>query len=69
MGLGPLDPAASLSLDRESLGQFPAGYRHLACAQTRVGFEVTRDMPGLTGPEVEALYARGARWPAGGPAD
>jgi hypothetical protein len=26
-------------------------------------------MPGLTGPEVQALYARGARWLAGGPSD
>jgi hypothetical protein len=26
-------------------------------------------MPGLTGPEVEALYQRGARWLAGGPCD
>jgi hypothetical protein len=26
---------------------------------------VKRDMPGLKGPEVEALYARGAAWLAG----
>jgi hypothetical protein len=26
-------------------------------------------MPGLTGPEVEALYRRGAAWLAGGPCD
>jgi hypothetical protein len=26
-------------------------------------------MPGLTGPEVEALYRRGATWLAGGPCD
>jgi hypothetical protein len=26
-------------------------------------------MPGLVGPEVEALYARGAAWLAGAPAE
>ena len=67
--LDPLDPSASLALDRDLLGRFPVGYRHLAYAQTRIGFDVKRDMPGLTGPEVEALYARGARWLRGGPAD
>jgi hypothetical protein len=30
---------------------------------------VKADMPGLKGPEVEALYARGARWLAGAPPD
>jgi hypothetical protein len=67
--LDPLDPAAALTLDAALLDRFPAGYRHLAYAQTRIGFEVKRDMPGLQGPEVEALYERGARWLAGGPAD
>src|SRR3954470_22521706 len=65
--LDPLDPAASLTLDRKLLDRFPVGYRHLAYAQTRIGFDVKPDMPGLVGPEVEALYARGARWLAGGP--
>jgi hypothetical protein len=67
--LDPLDPSAVLQLDRALLSEFPAGYRHLAYAQTRIGFDVKRDMPGLVGPEVEALYERGARWLAGGPAD
>jgi hypothetical protein len=67
--LDPVDPAAELALDPELLARFPAGYRHLAYAQTRIGFQVKRDMPGLTGPEVEALYERGARWLAGGAFD
>ena len=66
--LDPVDPAAALTLDPDLLARFPEGYRHLAYAQTRIGYEVKRDMPGLAGPEVEALYARGARWLAGGPA-
>jgi hypothetical protein len=67
--LDPVDPAAVLELDRSLLEQFPVGYRHLAYAQTRIGFDVKRDMPGLAGPEVEALYECGGRWLAGGQAD
>jgi SnoaL-like domain len=63
--LDPLDPAATLHLDAAQLAGFPAGYRHLACVQTEIGFTVKRDMPGLTGPEVERLYRRGADWLAG----
>jgi hypothetical protein len=60
--LDPVDPAAELELDPELLDRFPAGYRHLAYVQTQIGFSVKADMPGLTGPEVEDLYARGAAW-------
>jgi hypothetical protein len=65
--LDPLDPAATLELDKELLESFPAGYRHLAYAQAAIGFDVKPDMPGLTGPEVERLYAAGAAWLAGEP--
>ena len=64
--LDPVEPAATLALDRDLLSQFPEGYRHLAYLQTRIGFGVKRDMPGLTGAEVDALYARGRVWLAGG---
>jgi SnoaL-like domain len=67
--LDPVDPSATLALDPALLERFPVGYRHLAYAQTRIGYEVKRDMPGLTGPEVQALYERGARWLEGGPPD
>jgi len=63
--LDPIDPAATLALDAALLAQFPEGYRHLAYLQTRIGYTVKADMPGLTGAEVEALYARGGRWLAG----
>jgi hypothetical protein len=62
----PVDPSAILALDRAILERFPTGYRHLAYLQTQNGFLVKPDMPGLTGPEVEALYARGRNWLAGG---
>lgn len=60
--LDPVDPAATLKLDQELLGRFPEGYRHLAYMQTQIGYAVKRDMPGLRGPEVEALYRRGRAW-------
>lgn len=64
--IDPVDPAASLSLDHTALGTMPAGYRHLAYIQTRIGYNVKMDMPMLTGPEVDNLYRRGANWLAGG---
>jgi hypothetical protein len=65
--LDPVDPAAKLSLDEKLLSSFREGYRHLAYLQTQIGYKIKMDMPGLTGPEVEALYARGASWLAGQP--
>jgi len=65
--LDPVDPSAKVTLDRTILERFPEGYRHLAYVQTKLGFNVKADMPGLKGPAVEALYARGAAWLAGGP--
>jgi SnoaL-like domain len=67
--LDPVDPGVRLQLDPGRLERFPAGYRHLAYLQTAIGFDVKRDMPGLTGPEVRALYRRGRAWLAGELAD
>jgi hypothetical protein len=62
----PVDPAAVPRLDRDLLNRFPVGYRHLAYVQTRIGYAVKPDMPGLTGDKVAALYALGGSWLAGG---
>jgi len=67
--MDPVDPAARLELSPTTLARFPEGYRHLAYLQVEAGYDVKVDMPGLAGPEVEALYQRGARWLAGGPCD
>lgn len=63
----PVDPAAELVIDQTRLAEFPQGYRHLAYIQTQIGYTVKRDMPQLTGPEVDALYARGKAWLSGAP--
>ena len=65
--LDPVEPGAAIEFDRELLERFPEGYRHLAYLQVQVGYPVKPDMPGLRGPGVEALYARGAAWLAGQP--
>ena len=64
--IDPVDPTAVLRLDQKALAGFPEGYRHLAYIQTRIGYKVKMDMPMLKGPQVEALYQRGAGWLAGG---
>lgn len=66
--IDPVSPAAALTLDEAKLAQFPQGYRHLAYIQEEIGYRVKRDMPGLRGAEVEALYAQGRGWLAGQPA-
>jgi hypothetical protein len=63
--LTPVSGGPGPALDRDLLAQFPSGYRHLAYIQAKIGYDVKRDMPGLTGPEVQALYCRGAEWLGG----
>jgi hypothetical protein len=65
--MDPLVPGTPVPLEPELLARFPAGYRHLAYIQSKIGYPVKADMPGLTGPVVEALYARGRAWLAGSP--
>lgn len=65
--MDPVRPGEVVDLDEDLLARFPEGYRHLAYLQVQVGYPVKADMPGLRGPEVEALYARGAAWLAGEP--
>jgi hypothetical protein len=60
--MSPVDPAAKVKLDKKLLARFPEGYRHLAYLQTRNGQAVKPGMPGAIGPELEALYRRGAAW-------
>lgn len=63
--LDPVDPSAVLKLDAELLARFPEGYRHLAYLQTKNGFAVKDNLPGLRGLAIEKLYAEGNAWLAG----
>ena len=63
--MDPVDPAASLVLDPELLARFPEGYRHLAYLQSKIGFAVKGDLPGLRGAAVQKLYDEGRGWLAG----
>ena len=63
--LDPVDPLQAPKLNPELLAKFPEGYRHLAYLQIHHGLKVKPDMPGLAGPELEALYRRGAAWLSG----
>ena len=63
--LDPVDPASRLELDQTWLAQFPEGYRHLAYLQSKIGFAVKKDLPGLRGPVVQKLYDEGKAWLAG----
>jgi SnoaL-like protein len=64
-----LDPSKQIALEPELLASFPVGYQHLAYLQTKLGFNVKKNMPGLRGPDAQALYAHGANWLAGHPID
>jgi hypothetical protein len=63
--LDPVVPGQVPALDAQVLAGYPEGYRHLAYLQQGIGYAVKRDMPGLAGPEVEALYGEGRDWLAG----
>jgi hypothetical protein len=65
--MSPLNPGETFTLKPEILAGYPVGYQHLAYFQQGLGYEVKRDMPGLTGPEVDALYKQGAGWLKGEP--
>ena len=58
----PVDPTKAPKLDPKLLARFPVGYRHLAYLQTKVGYKVKVDMPGVDGPDTDKLYALGAGW-------
>jgi len=60
--LDPVTPGQTPKLDKKRLAAFPDGYRHLAYLQSRIGYTVKDDLPGIEGPTLDALYAQGAAW-------
>ena len=65
--MDPVDPAARIKLDPDLAGSIPEGYRHLGYLQSKLGFQVKRDLPQLKGAEVEKLYRQGRAWLDGAP--
>ena len=63
--MDPVDPAVRVKLDPGLLASLPEGYRHLGYLQTRLGFQVKRDLPQLKGQAVEKVYRQGRAWLAG----
>jgi hypothetical protein len=63
--MDPVHPAAALALEPDRLAQFPEGYRHLAYLQSKIGFAIKKNLPGLRGPAVQTLYLEGRDWLAG----
>lgn len=62
-----VNPGAVIKLDQEALARFPEGYKHLGYLQSKNGFPVKTNLPGIRGPVVEKLYAEGKAWLAGSP--
>ena len=58
----PVVPGPALPLDAERLGRRPEGYRHLGYVQDLAGMQVSPNLPGRDGPELEALYELGRAW-------
>ena len=65
--LDPLEPGAVPVIDREALGGFAEGYRHIAYVQSLGGAALTPGLPTLHSPEEALLREAGERWLAGGP--
>jgi hypothetical protein len=61
--IDPVDNNQKINLDVNVLNQFPQEYRHLAYLQTKVGYNVDRDVPRLSGgPSLKSLYQRAENW-------
>jgi SnoaL-like domain len=65
--MDPVEPSRRVMLDVTVLAKFPEGYRHLGYLQTKNGFTVKGNLPGLRGEAVQTLYAEGKAWLSGSP--
>ena len=60
--INPVDPNATVPLDRASLTSFAEGYRHLAYVQMLGGATLTPGLPTAGSEEESRLCAEGATW-------
>jgi hypothetical protein len=58
----PGGPDGNVTLGPRLLARYPEGYRHLAYVQTKRGFKVKTNLPGLRGSAVMKLYADSRAW-------
>ena len=65
--MDPVEPSRRVMLDVTVLAKFPEGYRHLGYLQSKNGFTVKGNLPGLRGEAVQTLYAEGKAWLSGSP--
>lgn len=65
--MDPVDPSVRIKLDPDLAGSIPEGYRHLGYLQSKLGFQVKRDLPQLKGEVVLNLYRHGRAWLDGAP--
>ncbi len=59
--MDPVEPSRRVMLDVTVLAKFPEGYRHLGYLQSKNGFTVKGNLPGLAREAVQTLYAEGKR--------
>src|SRR6476646_4542287 len=60
--IDPVAPGAVPALDHKLLRTSPEGYRHLAYLQSKIGYRIKDELPGLDGAPLAALYAKGENW-------
>ena len=65
--MDPVEPSRRVMLDVTVLAKFPEGYRHLGYLQSKNGFTVKGNLPGLRGDAVQTLYGEGKAWLSGSP--
>jgi len=64
--IDPVNNQETVVLDEAILNQFPVEYRHLAYLQTKIGYDVNKDCPRLSGgTAMENLYKKAEDWLAG----
>jgi len=59
----PVSNTETIALDETILDQFPVEYQHLAYLQTKIGYDVNKDCPRMSGGKsLDELYQKGADW-------
>jgi hypothetical protein len=61
--IDPVNSNEQVRLNQDLLNSFPSEYQHLAYLQTKIGYNVNKDVPRLSGgAALEATYKKGEDW-------